>query len=297
MLNSDKSVPYAAYDLTPRTPVPTPTLLKPLDHGHIKLSQACQPKGHAAYAATRELKSCSPKSALVTSSSQAGSSGGPTLSGGHEPAIVPQLADSAYGQPHLLEGMGQARSLRSTSDAASFAAGGHSALGQHASLLGSARLWTITAAHTHGFSSPRRQPCLLPRRRAHPHLHGDTDSGPPACTSTARGWPAASSPCRLTSSPCHGLGPHQALASSPYGTSGTCCRRDSGSGTASASTRASSQVSWHHRPQILGLRQRACPRVCRQDTSQPLAHAATHHRGPARRCQLHAASHLASRVW
>ena len=36
-------------------------------------------------------------------------------------------------------------------------------------------------------------------------------------------------------------------------------------------------------------------RVCRQDAGQPLAHAATHHCRPARRGQLHAASHLASR--
>ena len=40
----------------------------------------------------------------------------------------------------------------------------------------------------------------------------------------------------------------------------------------------------------------ACPRVCRQDAGQPLAQAATHYCRPARRCQLHAASHLASRV-
>ena len=46
--------------------------------------------------------------------------------------------------------------------------------------------------------------------------------------------------CRLTPSPCHVLGPQQALASSPHG---TCCRRNSGSGTASASARASSQPS------------------------------------------------------
>ena len=141
--------------------------------------------------------------------------------------------------------------LRSTSDAASFAAEGHSALGQHASLLGSTRLWTITAAHTHGFSSPRQQPCLLPRRRGsvHPHLHGDTDSGLPACTSIARGWPAAS-PCRLTPGPCYGLGPNQALASSPRGTSGTCRRRGSGSGTASASARVLPDAVSSMRPAI-----------------------------------------------
>ena len=32
-----------------------------------------------------------------------------TLSGGHEPAIVPQLADSAYRQPHLMGGLGSVR--------------------------------------------------------------------------------------------------------------------------------------------------------------------------------------------
>ena len=72
--------------------------------------------------------------------------------------------------------------------------------------------------------------------------------------------------------------------------------RDEGAGTASTSARAGPQpsprrclVSLRHRPQILGFRQRAC----HQGTSQPLAHTATHHRRP---CQLHAASHLASRV-
>ena len=36
--------------------------------------------------------------------------------------------------------------------------------------------------------------------------------------------PAASPPSRFASGPCHGLGPHQALASSPHGTSGACRR-------------------------------------------------------------------------
>ena len=196
-----------------------------------------------------------------------GRSGGPTLSGGHEPAIVPQLADLAHEQPHLMGGMGQAGQSESA------ASQRYHSLREHRSR---SQLWSLcswTACQPLGqltFVDHHRSPhtwlpgdsrVFCPDAEGHPHLHGDTDSGPPACTSTARGWPAASSPCRLTPSPCHGLGPHQALASSPHGTSGTCCRRDSDSGTA---PRVSSQpsprrclVSWHHRPQILGLRQPA----------------------------------------
>ena len=117
--------------------------------------------------------------------------------------------------------------------------------------MGSTRLWTITAAHTHMASAaPGDSRVFCPDAEGQ-LIHTYT------VTPTAALLPA-------------------------------CCRRDSGSGTASASARASLQpsphrclVSWHHGLQILGLRQRACPRVCRQDTSQPLAHAATHHRGPA----------------
>ena len=50
-------------------------------------------------------------------------------------------------------------------------------------------------------------------------------------------------------------------------------------------------------PRSWGFGSEPSPRVCGKDTSRRLAHAGTRHRGPARRCQLHAASHLASRVW
>ena len=81
------------------------------------------------------------------------------------------------GNPHLMGGPGQAgqseaaasqrhHPLRHRSDAASPAAGGHSAPGQHASLLGSTCLWPSTAADTSAAAdtrcvgSCRRQPSL-----------------------------------------------------------------------------------------------------------------------------------------
>ena len=123
--------------------------------------------------------------------------------------------------------------------------------------------------------------CFLPPDAEGQLTQGDTNSGPHLHSQRL----ASSILSRPTPSPCHGLGPHQALASSSHGTSDACRRRDRGARVSSQPSPRHCLVSWHHRLYILGLRQRACPRVsacarCDASLRNEAAASQRHHEAP-----------------